>query len=165
MRVPPIVSWVNHNISKHIVGQAHLFECSVAIEDLTGIRERTNEQPRNKAERRRSNSWAFYQLRQFLFYKALGAGVEIVLVNPAYTSQTCHKCLRIHPVKGKSYRNGKTLSCGHCHWKGDADLNGANVIKLLGLSVNQPRGSYLSCELSRKVEYFQLSLFDLVQGY
>jgi hypothetical protein len=35
----------------------------------------------------------------------------------------------------------------------------------LGASVNSPRGSYLSCELRRKVEYFQPSLFDLVQGY
>jgi transposase len=101
----------------------------------------------------------------FLDYKALGAGVEVIKVNPAYTSQTCHKCLHIHPVKGKSYRSGKTFSCGHCHWKGDADLNGANVIKLLGASVNSPGGSYLSCKLRRKVEYFQPSLFDLVQGY
>jgi IS605 OrfB family transposase len=158
-------SWVNHNVSKHIVGKSKQFECSIAIEDLTGIRERTNEQPRNKTERRRSNSWAFFQLRMFLDYKALGAGVEVIKVNPAYTSQTCHKCLHIHPVKGKSYRSGKTFSCGHCHWKGDADLNGANVIKLLGASVNSPGGSYLSCKLRRKVEYFQPSLFDLVQGY
>lgn len=158
-------AWVNHNVSKHIVGKAKQSGCSIAIEDLTGIRERTNEQPRNKAERRRSNSWAFYQLRMFLDYKALGAGVEVIKVNPAYTSQTCHKCLHIHPVKGKSYRSGKTFSCGHCQWKGDADFNGANVIKLLGASVNSPRGSYLSCELRRKVEYFQPSLFDLVQGY
>jgi IS605 OrfB family transposase len=158
-------SWVNHNVSKHIVGRAKLNQCSIAIEDLTGIRERTNQQPRNKTERRRSNSWAFYQLRQFLFYKALGSGVEIVLVNPAYTSQSCHKCLHVHPVKGKSYRNGKTFNCGHCYWKGDADFNGANVIRLLGASVNSPGGSYLSCELRRKVEYFQPSLFDLVQGY
>lgn len=158
-------SWVNHNVTKHIVGRAKLNQCSIAIEDLTGIRERTNQQPRNKTERRRSNSWAFYQLRQFLFYKALGSGVEIVLVNPAYTSQSCHKCLHVHPVKGKSYRNGKTFNCGHCHWKGDADFNGANVIRLLGASVNSPGGSYLSCELRRKVEYFQPSLFDLVQGY
>jgi IS605 OrfB family transposase len=157
-------SWVNHNVSKHIVSKARLSECSIAIEDLTGIRERTNEQPRNKTERRRSNSWAFFQLRTFLDYKSLGAGVEVIKVNPAYTSQTCHKCLHIHPVKGKSYRSGKTFNCQHCHWKGDADFNGANVIKLLGLSVNQPRGSYLSCELRRKVEYFQPSLFDLVQG-
>lgn len=156
---------LNHNVSKHIVGRAKHTGCKVAIENLTGIRERTNEQPRNKTERRRSNSWAFYQLRQFLDYKALGVGVEVIKVNPAYTSQTCHKCLHIHPVKGKSYRNGKTFSCGHCNWSCDADYNGANVIKLLGASVNSPRGSYLSCELSRKVEYFQLSLFDLVQGY
>ncbi|HBB33734.1 MAG TPA: transposase [Cyanobacteria bacterium UBA9273] len=151
-------SWVNHNVSKHIVGRAKQLGCSIAIEDLTGIRERTNEQPRNKTERRRSNSWAFYQLRTFLDYKALGTGVEVIKVNPAYTSQTCHKCLHVHPVKGKSYRSGKTFNCRHCNWKGDADFNGANVIKLLGASVNSPGGSYLSCELPRKVEYFQPSL-------
>jgi putative transposase len=145
-------SWVNHNISKHVVGKAKQSECSIAIEDLTGIRNRTNQQPRSKTERRRSNSWAFHQLRVFIEYKANGAGIEVIKVNPAYSSQTCHKCLHIHPTKGKSYRSGKTFSCGHCHWEGDADFNGANVIKLLGLSVNQPRGSYLSCELRRKVE-------------
>lgn len=157
-------SWVNHNVSKHIVGKAKQSGCSIAIEDLTGIRERTNQQPRSKTERRRSNSWAFYQLRQFIDYKALGAGVIVLKVNPAYTSQTCHKCLHIHPTKGKSYRSGKTFKCGHCRWKGDADFNGANMIKVLGLSVNQPGGSYLSCKLNRKVEYFQLSLFDIAQG-
>ena len=157
-------SWVNHSVSKHIVGRAKESGYSIAIEDLTGIRARTNEQPRNKTERRRSNSWAFFQLRLFLDYKALGAGVEVIKVNPAYTSQTCHKCLHIHPVKGKSYRSGKTFNCRHCNWKGDADFNGANVIKLLGASVNSPGGSYLSCELRRKVEYFQPSLFDLIQG-
>ncbi len=158
-------AWVNHHVSKHIVGKAKQSKYSIAIEDLTGIRERTNEQPRNKTERRRSNSWAFYQLRMFLEYKALGVGVEVIKVNPPYTSQTCHNCLHIHPAKGKSYRSGKTFNCGHCSWKGDADFNGANVIKLLGLTVNQPGGSYLSCELRRMVEYFQPSLFDLVQGY
>jgi transposase len=35
------------------------------------------------------------------------------------TACTCH------PVKGKSYRSGKTFSCGHCGWHGDADFNGA----------------------------------------
>jgi putative transposase len=158
-------TWVNHNVSKHIVSKAKQSKYSIAIEDLTGIREHTNQQPRSKTERRRSNSWAFYQLRMFLEYKALGVGVEVIKVNPAYTSQTCHNCLHIHPVKGKSYRSGKTFKCGHCGWKGDADFNGANMIKALGLTVNQPGGSYLSCNLSRKVEYFQLSLFDMVQGY
>jgi transposase len=59
----------------------------------------------------------------------------------------CHHCLHIHPVKGKSYRSGKTFRCGHCGWHGDADFNGANNIALVGLFINQPGGTGLSCKL------------------
>ncbi|MGY2794816.1 putative transposase [Thermostichus sp. MS-CIW-36] len=140
-------AWVNHRISKAIVSRAKATNSAIALEDLTGIRKRVNQQPRSKAERRRANSWAFYQLRQFLEYKARVAGVSLILVPPAYTSQTCHRCLHIHPEQGKSYRSGKSFKCGHCGWEGDADLNGANVIALLGAVVNQPRGSGLFCSL------------------
>jgi transposase, IS605 OrfB family, central region len=141
-------TWVNQRppvrlrerISKAIVSRAKATNSAIALEDLTGIRERVNQQPRSKAERRRANSWAFYQLRQFLEYKALRAGVALILVPPAYTSQTCHRCLHIHPDPAQSYRSGKKFKCGHCGWEGDADLNGANVIALLGAAVNQPRG-------------------------
>jgi putative transposase len=139
--------WVNHRISKAIVSRAKATNSAIALEDLTGIRERVNQQPRSKAERRRANSWAFYQLRQFLEYKARVAGVSLILVPPAYTSQTCHRCLHIHPEQGKSYRSGKSFKCEHCGWEGDADLNGANVIALLGAVVNQPRGPGLFCSL------------------
>jgi IS605 OrfB family transposase len=140
-------TWVNHRISKAIVSRAKATNSAIALEDLTGIRERVNQQPRSKTERRRANSWAFYQLRQFLEYKARVAGVSLVLVPPAYTSQTCHRCLHIHPDPAQSYRSGKSFKCGHCGWEGDADLNGANVIALLGAAVNQPRGSWLACQL------------------
>lgn len=126
----------NHVISKKLVTQARANSWAIALEDLTGIRERTNSQPRNKTERRRSNSWAFYQLRQFIAYKALGAGVGLTLVNPAYTSKTCHCCHRIGDRQGKSFQC--TDGCG---WHGDADLNGAMNIRFLGLLVNQPEGS------------------------
>jgi IS605 OrfB family transposase len=140
-------TWVNHRISKAIVSRAKATNSAIALEDLTGIRERVNQQPRSKTERRRANSWAFYQLRQFLEYKARVAGVSLILVPPAYTSQTCHRCLHIHPDPAQSYRSGKSFKCGHCGWEGDADLNGANVIALLGAAVNQPRGSGLFCSL------------------
>lgn len=39
------------------------------------------------------------------------------------------------------------FKCGHCGWEGDADLNGARNISLIGAVVNQPRGSWLSCSL------------------
>ena len=131
--------WLNHNISKAIIAEAVETQSFVAIENLTGIRERTNTKPRNKTERRRSNSWAFYQLRTFLEYKGVKCGVEVLAVNPAYTSQTCHCCLHL------GLRSNKSFKCSNqvCGWIGDADENGSKMIALVGLSVNQPRGSEL----------------------
>jgi len=131
----------NHIISKHIVASAVENEQAIACEDLTGIRERTNRQPRNKTERRRSNSWAFHQLRLFLAYKCVGAGVPFVLVNPAYTSQMCHCCF----VLGN--RCGKRFSCVNpaCAWRGDADYNGALNIARLGVVFMHPAGPPLCC--------------------
>jgi putative transposase len=138
-------TWLNHNISKKIVQSAITTKSVVAIEDLTGIRERTNTKPRNKVERFRSNSWAFYQLRQFLEYKGLQFGVEIVAVPPAWSSQTCHKCLHI------GLRSEKSFKCTNqsCLWHGDSDGNAAVVISLIGASVNTLRGSSLFCSLNR----------------
>ncbi len=131
----------NHIVSKHIVGQAVASKQAIACEDLTGIRERTNRQPRNKTERRRSNSWAFHQLRAFLAYKCQAVGVPFVLVNPAFTSQMCHCCLHIGD------RSGKRFACTNpaCAWRGDADYNGALNIALLGQTVMLPGGPPLCC--------------------
>jgi putative transposase len=139
---------MNHNISSSIIHEAVATNSSVAIEDLTGIRERTNDKPRNKTERRRSNSWAFYQLRTFLEYKGVKEGVNVIAIPPAYTSQTCHKCLHIHPVLGNSYRSGKNFKCRNCGNTCDADFNGAKMIELWGASVTAPGGSeLLSCAI------------------
>ena len=134
----------NHEISKDLVANACASERAIALEDLTGIRERTNQPPRKKVERRRSNSWAFYQLRAFVAYKAETAGIVVHLVPPAYTLQMCHECLHI------GHRSGKRFSCTNpaCGWHGDADLNGARNIRILGLNVAQTRGPWLHCPLN-----------------
>lgn len=138
-------TWLNHNISKSIITIAKETNSTIAIEDLTGIRERTNEKPRSKIERRRSNSWAFHQLRIFLEYKGIKEGVKVIAVDPAYTSQTCNCCLHIGIRTNKNFKCVNT-SCG---WIGDADTNGSLVIALLGATiVNSPvKGSWLSCPL------------------
>lgn len=133
-------TWRNHTISHRLVQHAFKHKAILALEDLTGIRSRANLQPRNKTERRRGNSWAFYQLRFFLEYKARKYGVPLVLVNPAYTSQMCHRCYRI------GLRTGKAFVCTYCDLKCDADLNGAINISLLGAAVTRPdRGPVLAC--------------------
>lgn len=138
--------WLNHNISKSIIQDALKNNAAVAIEDLAGIRERTNQKPRSKTERRRSNSWSFYQLRSFLEYKGIQLGVEIIAVPPAWTSLTCHQCLHI------GLRSDKGFKCTNeaCSWSGDADYNGSRNISAIGATlVNSPRGSNcLCCNLS-----------------
>lgn len=134
-------TWLNHCISAEIINEAKSLNAAVAIEDLTGIRESTNQRPRNKTERRRSNSWAFYQLRQFLEYKGIRDGVSVVKVNPRYTSQTCHQCLHI------GLRTEKKFACTNCGWHGDADFNGAMMISLLGGAVIHSESSELSCPI------------------
>lgn len=138
---------VNHVISKTIVLDAKKSNSLVAIENLTGIRERTNTQPRNKTERRRSNSWAFYQLRTFLEYKGLINRVEVVPVSPRYSSQTCNACMHL------GLRSGKKFKCANsgCGWHGDADENASYNLSIIGGVVSLLRGSdCLSCELSAR---------------
>lgn len=142
----------NHTISYQLVKKAKAQNQVIALEDLSGIRERTNQLPRTKTERRRSNSWSFYQLRQFLIYKCIKFAVKLVFVDPRYTSKTCHNCLHIHPERDKSYRSGKSFRCGHCGWYCDADLNGAKNISALGAFINKPRGSStLFCSVQDRV--------------
>jgi len=125
---------INHEISKAIVTRAQEIPAKIALEDLTGIREGVN-QKAGKNQRRRVNGWAFYQLKEFLTYKAIAAGIPLVLVDPAYTSQTCHVCGE------NGIRNGKSFKCPGCGWSGDADFNGAKNIAFLGRYVVRPGGS------------------------
>ncbi|MGW4568686.1 RNA-guided endonuclease InsQ/TnpB family protein, partial [Streptomyces sp. NPDC004561] len=80
---------VNHVISKRIVAEAERTSRGIALEDLQGIRSRVR---LRKPQRAAVHSWAFAQLGQFLAYKARRAGVPLVFVDPAYTSQTCAEC-------------------------------------------------------------------------
>jgi len=125
--------WVNHGISKRIVQSAIETKSAIALEDLSGIRQTSNRRIKSL------HTWAFYQLREFVSYKALAAGIPVFLVEPAYTSKTCHQCHHIGDRKGKEF------SCPICGWRGDADYNGAKNIADLGAVVNQPGGPGLFC--------------------
>jgi putative transposase len=71
---------VNHQISKHIVAEAECTGRGIAVEELTGIRDRVR---LRKPQRATVHTWAFAQLGSFLAYKAKQAGVAFVEVDPA----------------------------------------------------------------------------------
>ena len=69
---------VNHCISKKLVQVAKGTQRAIVLEDLKGICERAKKGTRKtvfKTMRQALSSWSFYQLRQFIEYKARAAGV------------------------------------------------------------------------------------------
>ena len=52
-------------------------------------------------------------------------GIQIIAVNPAYTSQECSRC---HYVSKDNRRTQKDFVCRHCHYSCNADVNAGRVI-------------------------------------
>ena len=119
-------TWVNHNISKQIVEKAKGTGRAISLEELKGIRDRAR---LRKPQRVNLHSWAFYQLGEFIKYKARLAGVQVVEIDPAYTSQTCSSCGYVHRSNRKSQ---DTFICGKCDITLHADHNAAINISVKG---------------------------------
>ncbi|MFI2200748.1 RNA-guided endonuclease InsQ/TnpB family protein [Streptomyces sp. NPDC020192] len=114
---------INHKIAKHVVAEAERTGRGIALEDLTGIRERVR---LRKPQRAAHSSWAFAQLGSFIAYKARRAGVPVVYVDPAYTSRTCAECGYI----GKANRVSQAcFACRSCGFVDHADRNGSRNIR------------------------------------
>jgi len=122
---------VNHMISKKIVQKAKDSGKGIALENLKGIRSRITVR---KSQRRGQHSWAFYQLRSFIEYKAKLAGVVIALVDPRNTSRTCPVC---GYVDKRNRPNQNIFSCVSCKFSSNADTNAARNIASRA-AVNRP---------------------------
>jgi IS605 OrfB family transposase len=116
---------VNHCLSKAIVQTAKGTQRGIALEDLQGIRERAGKTV-TKRRRRVLHSWAFFQLRAFIAYKAALAEVPVVYVDPAYTSQTCSCCGHCEKANRRSQARFLCVACG---FSAHADLNAAVNIR------------------------------------
>lgn len=102
-------TWVNHNLSKQIVAKAERTKRAIALEDLTHIRTRVRAR---RSQRATLHSWAFFQLRAFVVYKAALAGVPVHIVDPRNTSRTCPKCGCIDKANRKTQASFVCTSCG-----------------------------------------------------
>jgi IS605 OrfB family transposase len=108
----------NHCISKQIVERAKGSLRGVALEDLSGIRKTKF----RKRQRDHITKWAFAELRGFIEYKARLAGVDVEIVDPAYTSQRCSECG--HTERGNRRSRG-IFWCKKCGYFAHADINAA----------------------------------------
>jgi putative transposase len=113
---------INHCISKKIVAAAEGTGRGVAVEDLTGIRDRTTVCRANRAEH---SGWAFHQLRTFLEYKCADAGIPFVAVDARNTSRTCPRC---GCVDRRNRPSQSEFRCIQCALAGHADLFAAQEV-------------------------------------
>ncbi|MCX4536407.1 transposase [Streptomyces sp. NBC_00841] len=113
---------INHKTSKQIVAEAARTGRGIALEELTGIRERAR---LRKPQRTTLHSWPFHQLGALIGYKAKKAGVAVVYVDPAYTSQECSHC---HHVERGNRPSQAVFACRSCGFVEHADHNSSHNI-------------------------------------
>lgn len=127
------VKYVNHCISKQIIDEAIVTDCdTIAMETLTNIRSRIRA---GKRVRSRLHRWSWAQLQEFVQYKAQAAGLRVVFVNPAYTSQMCADCGII------GVRRKHRLLCKICGVQRHSDLNASRNIRRIAASADAAMGT------------------------
>ena len=108
----------NHFVSKNVVDFAVKNRAKyINMEDLSGF---------NSSEFILRN-WSFYELQQFITYKASKYGIEVRKINPYHTSQTCSCCG--HWEEGQRIDQSH-FKCKACGVDLNADFNASRNIAM-----------------------------------
>ncbi|MFJ9703946.1 RNA-guided endonuclease InsQ/TnpB family protein [Streptomyces sp. NPDC101234] len=108
------------------------------ITDMTGSAKGDVEQPGKKVRQKAGLNRAildkgWHRLEVAIRKAARSTGTEVLLVNPAYTSQTCNRCKHVDAKSRKSQAVFVCTACGH---RDHADVNAAkNVLSAAGHAV------------------------------
>ena len=125
-----MIKHINHIISKEIVQLAVDFKCGIRLEDLSNIRQTTKQKKKQKSDASQNRDyWSYFQLEQFIFFKAQIAGVPVEKVPAPYTTKSCPKCGAINQ------RDKHDYTCRRCGYRGHADYGASrNIGNWVGLS-------------------------------
>jgi transposase len=93
------------------------------MEDLSGIK-------KNTGFPKRLFHWTYYDLQTKIEYKAKEKGIDVVKINPQYTSQRCSKCGFTDERNRPSQSVFKCISCGY---ERNADYNASQNISIKGI--------------------------------
>ena len=103
----------NHMISKNVVEFAKKNQCEyINMEKLT----------KDGFNNTILRNWSYYQLQQYIEYKAEREGIKVRYIDPAYTSQTCARCGH---VDKENRQTQEKFICTECGFELNADHNAA----------------------------------------
>lgn len=112
---------INHQYSRYVVDLAVKYKCkTIQMENLSGI---------SKDDIFLKN-WPYYDLQTKIEYKAKEKGIDVVKINPKFTSQRCSKCGYISP---ENRPDQATFRCKKCSFTLNADWNAALNIAQPGI--------------------------------
>jgi putative transposase len=112
---------MEHKASRAVVQWATERQVSTLV--IGDVRDVADGKRLNTKSQQKIGLWSHGRQRQYITYKAEAAGIAVMLVAEAYTSQTCPKCLNCHKPKGRVYR------CPACGWQAHRDGVGcANLL-------------------------------------
>lgn len=93
---------------------------AIGVEDLTNLK--LGKSPKRSREFRKILApWSYRQVITKIELNSVSNRVQVLRVNPAYTSQTCPKCSKV----SNDNRVNETFKCVGCGYTGDADYVGA----------------------------------------
>lgn len=113
----------NHKVSRYIVDLAAKYNCGVIqMEDLSKATSNTRE--------RMLKDWSYYDLQNKIEYKAKELGIDVIYINPKYTSKRCSKCGCIHEENRDGKKDQAKFECKVCGYKDNADINASKNISI-----------------------------------
>ena len=97
------VKTYNHYVSKNVVDFAVKNKAKyINVEDLISF----------DSSQFILRNWSYYELQQFITYKAAKYGIEVRKINPCYTSQVCSCCGHFEEGQRIDQSHFKCKSCG-----------------------------------------------------
>lgn len=113
----------NHKISKYIIDFAEKYNCAtIQMEDLSGATKDVTEIL--------LKNWSYFDLQSKIEYKAKERGIEVIKVNPKYTSKRCSRCGCIHEDNRDCKNDQAKFECKICGHKENADINASKNISI-----------------------------------
>ena len=113
----------NHKVSRYIVDLA--YKCgikTIQMENLSGFSEHQSESL--------LKNWSYYDLQNKIKYKANEKGIDVIFINPRYTSKRCSACGNIHEDNRNCKDNQAKFECVICGHKENADINASKNIAI-----------------------------------
>ena len=74
-------------------------------------------------------NWSYFELQQFVEYKAKREGIDVKYIDPYHTSQVCNCCGHYEPDQRISQ---DTFKCASCGTEMNADYNASKNIAKSG---------------------------------